>query len=88
MAHTLERLDPHDRQTPLERFDELRNLAVACLALPDWQTLRQWEGFPQGSFDWSWDEPSGRFARYDLKGTISVRHLENDVEIAPLTFAP
>ena len=32
-----------ERNMPAERIDELRNLAIACLALPDWRTLREWE---------------------------------------------
>jgi eukaryotic-like serine/threonine-protein kinase len=77
-----------DRTMPPARFDELRNLAIACLALPDWRVLREWEAFPEGTFEWAWDEEHGQYARGNVQGRISLRNLQDDAEIARLTFFP
>ncbi|HTU21669.1 MAG TPA: protein kinase [Gemmataceae bacterium] len=73
-----------ERCMPAERLDELRNLAIAALVLPDLQTLRTWEGFPGGSFQWDTDEQLRRYARTDLEGNISLRWTDSDEEIAHL----
>jgi serine/threonine protein kinase/WD40 repeat protein/Flp pilus assembly protein TadD len=77
-----------ERNMPPDRFDELRNLAIACLALPDWRTLREWEALPTGTFHWDSDSQHRLYARTDRQGRISVRRIEDDVEIVPLTFVP
>jgi hypothetical protein len=38
-----------ERHMPPERFLELRNEAIACLALPDLRLAKQWDGWPAGS---------------------------------------
>jgi WD40 repeat protein/Tfp pilus assembly protein PilF len=73
-----------ERHMPAERLDELRNLAIAALALPDFRTLRTWEGFPGGTHAWNADDQMRRYARGDVDGNISLRWIDTDEEIARL----
>ena len=73
---------------PAERFLELRNEAIACMALTDVRPLRRLEdlsqgdvttGFkPQVAFDSRWEI----YARSDAEGGVSVRRLADDREVA------
>jgi serine/threonine protein kinase/WD40 repeat protein/tetratricopeptide (TPR) repeat protein len=71
---------------PREVFDELRSLAVAALALPDFRVAaKTWDGWPEGSFGLDFDPVALRqYARGDRHGNISVRRLEDDREVARL----
>jgi serine/threonine protein kinase/WD40 repeat protein/tetratricopeptide (TPR) repeat protein len=71
---------------PAAAFDELRNLAVAALALPDFrENAKTWEGWPEGSSGLDFDPVALRmYARGDLEGNVSVRRLEDDTEVARL----
>ncbi len=73
-----------ERKMPAERLDELRNLAIAALALTDFRTLRTWEGYPSGSNGWGADDRLRRYARGDVEGNISLRWIDTDEEIARL----
>jgi serine/threonine protein kinase/WD40 repeat protein/Tfp pilus assembly protein PilF len=73
---------------PATDFDELRTLAVSALALPDVRPLREWEGFPPGTRDAACDAKLDRYARGDGAGTVSVRRLADDAEIARTTAFP
>ncbi len=73
-----------DRQMPPERLDKLRTLAIAALTLPDFRTLRIWEGSPIDSLHWDSDDQVRIYARQDLKGAISIRQIDSDQEIASL----
>ncbi len=73
---------------PAERFLELRNEAIACMALTDVRPVRRLEaithggvtnGFePQVAFDSRWE----MYARGDVEGGVSVRRLADDQEVA------
>jgi serine/threonine protein kinase/WD40 repeat protein/tetratricopeptide (TPR) repeat protein len=76
------------RNMSAKRFGELRNLAIASLILPDLRVLREWEGCPQGTFQWDCDDQHRLYARNDLHGHVSVRRLSDDQEIAKLTTLP
>jgi WD40 repeat protein/tRNA A-37 threonylcarbamoyl transferase component Bud32 len=67
-------------------FDELRNLAVAALALPDFQpAVKTWDGWPKGSSGLAFDPVALRqYARGDQQGNVSVRQLHDDVEVSRL----
>jgi WD40 repeat protein len=67
-------------------FDELRNLAVAALALPDFRAAaKTWDGWPEGSSGLDFDPVALRlYARGDRQGNVSVRRLEDDKEVARL----
>jgi serine/threonine protein kinase/WD40 repeat protein/Tfp pilus assembly protein PilF len=73
-----------ERHMPAERLDELRTLAIAALALPDFRNLRTWEGYPGGSKAWDADDRLRRYARADRDGNISLRWIDTDEEIARL----
>ena len=54
------------------------------LVLPDFRTLRTWDGFPVESHKWDADDQLRRYARADLNGNISLRWIDSDEEIAHL----
>jgi serine/threonine protein kinase/WD40 repeat protein len=62
--------------------DELRTEAIAALALPDVELLREWEGCPPGTVGLDFDGNLERYARLAKDGTISVRRVRDDAEIA------
>ncbi len=63
---------------------ELRNEAIACLALTDLRLAKSWDGFPTGTQCLAFDSEVKRYARSDIHGNISVRTVENDREIVRL----
>jgi hypothetical protein len=69
---------------PEERFRELRNEAIACLALADLRMGKAWDGYPPGSNGFALDAKLERYARGDEKGNISVRRVADDQEIVRL----
>ncbi len=56
---------------PEERFLELRNEAIAALALPDLRVAKEWET-PDGSWVF-FDAKLERYARSNRQGTVQVR---------------
>jgi serine/threonine protein kinase/WD40 repeat protein len=70
---------------PPKVFDELRNLAIAALALPDLHLLKEWEGYPEGSRSIVFDDTLERYVRIDNQGKITVRRVADDTEIARRT---
>ncbi len=73
-----------ERHMPEERLNELRNLAIGALMLPDFRTLRTLEAFPGGTSCWGSDDQLRRYARGDLEGNISLRWIDTGEEIARL----
>ncbi len=73
-----------ERHMPPERFDNLRTLAIAALALPDFRTLRTWEGHPHGSGHWTADDQLRSYARVEQNGVISIRRIDTDEVTARL----
>jgi serine/threonine protein kinase/WD40 repeat protein len=63
-------------------IDELRTEAIAALALPDVELLREWEGWPAGTVGLDFDGNLERYARLTKAGTVSVRRVRDDAEIA------
>jgi serine/threonine protein kinase/WD40 repeat protein len=70
---------------PAATFDELRNLAISALALPDLHLIKEWDGWPVGSRGIVFDDTLKRYARLDGEGNITVRRVADDVEIARRT---
>jgi serine/threonine protein kinase/WD40 repeat protein/tetratricopeptide (TPR) repeat protein len=66
---------------PMERFDELRNEAIACLALPDLRVAKEWDGWPTGTWSVDFAGTLERYARVDRQGAVSVRRVADDIEI-------
>lgn len=66
-----------EQRMPVERLDELRNLAIAALTLPDVRTVRSWK--KKADFDW-WDTDrdvqilAGRTA----EGQVWVNRIDTD----------
>ncbi len=76
-------------EMPAATFDELRNLAIAALALPDLHKLKEWEdGWPEGSRGLFFDEALEHYARGDREGNFTVRRVADDAEVARRKEAP
>jgi len=66
---------------------DLRNEAIACLALADVRLIKEWEGFPDGSSGQPrFDANLTVYARADVNGNISVRRVDDDRELARLPY--
>jgi WD40 repeat protein len=72
---------------PGHSLTELRNEAIACLALPDWRPKREW-GYPADIFQWDSDEQHRVYARNSLHSPISVRRVDTDEVVATLDGFP
>src|SRR5262249_3545146 len=64
---------------------QLRNAAIAALALPDLEVVKEWYGFPPESNHVAFDARFERYARADRKGNVSVRQVADDREIVRLS---
>jgi serine/threonine protein kinase/WD40 repeat protein len=69
---------------PESDFLELRNEVIACLALPDMQVAKEWDGWPAGSRILDFDAALERYIRGNRRGTISVRRVADDAEVCSL----
>ena len=67
-----------------ERLLELRNAAIACLALPDLRIAKEWNGWPTGSFSVDFDSTLERYARVDRQGVVHIHRVADDAEICRL----
>jgi serine/threonine protein kinase/WD40 repeat protein len=74
----------HKLNLPPESFRELRNIAIASLALPDLRLGNQWAGSPTGTDHIDFDGNLERYARTDKLGAVSIRRVAGDVEIGRL----
>jgi WD40 repeat protein len=72
------------RNMPDDRFLEMRNEAIACLALPDLRLVRDLESFAVPDVHVSFDASLERYARSDREGTIRVRRVSDGTEICRL----
>jgi len=61
---------------------EVRNEAIAALALPDLATRRRWPGFPDGSTALALEPQQRHYARANNLGKITVCEVESDRELA------
>jgi serine/threonine protein kinase/WD40 repeat protein/tetratricopeptide (TPR) repeat protein len=60
---------------------ELRDEAIAALALLDCRPIKEWQGLPPGSGQVEFDGEHRRYARAEQSGDVSVRLVEDDTEI-------
>jgi serine/threonine protein kinase/WD40 repeat protein len=60
---------------------DLRNEAIACLALPDLRGAKEWSGWPVGTTHVDFDGALERYLRTDRQGNISVRRVADDAEL-------
>jgi serine/threonine protein kinase/WD40 repeat protein len=65
---------------PESDFLELRNEVIACLALPDLRVAREWDGWPEGTAHFDFDDKLERYARVDPQGNITVCRVADDTE--------
>ncbi|HVK07874.1 MAG TPA: protein kinase [Gemmataceae bacterium] len=65
---------------PAEKFGELRDAAVAALALPDLHLSGPWSDWPADSLLVDFDEAHATFARTDRDGACSVRRVADGTE--------
>jgi eukaryotic-like serine/threonine-protein kinase len=70
---------------PAERFDRLRDEAIACMALPDMKPAGPPIRTPEGMIKFAFDTGMTRYAVRLLDGTILVRRMGDDQEIARFT---
>jgi serine/threonine protein kinase/WD40 repeat protein len=73
-----------DLNLPEQRLLELRNAAIACLALPDLRIAKEWNGFPTGSLSVGFDGTLKRYARVDRQGVVHIHQVGGDTEICRL----
>jgi hypothetical protein len=67
-----------------DRLRELRNEAIACLALPDIRLAHEWAGYPPGSRSGVAFDREGRHYARSTEQAISVRRVSDDAEVASL----
>jgi WD40 repeat protein len=85
--HTLETLQKAAElaralNLPEERLRELRNEAIASLALPDLRVAREWDGFPGTDCHVDFDGSLERYAALNWRnGVVSVRRAVDGTEI-------
>jgi WD40 repeat protein len=72
------------RAAALRMSLDLRNEAIACMALPDLRPARQWDyGIPR-CYGLAFDAELERYAFSDEKGTISIRRFADNRELVRL----
>jgi WD40 repeat protein/serine/threonine protein kinase len=67
---------------PTERFLEMRNEALAAMALTDLRVAKEWPDTPGAEV--CFDPQLNRYARADLNGTVYVRRVGDGAEICRL----
>jgi WD40 repeat protein/tRNA A-37 threonylcarbamoyl transferase component Bud32 len=68
-----------------DRFMELRNEAIACLALVDVRVLRRWSAASPFPHDWTaFDAALERYASADAQGVVRIRRVDTGAEITRL----
>ena len=66
-----------------ERLLELRNAAIACLALPDLRIAKEWNGWPTGTWSVDFDSTLERYARVDRQGDVHIHRVADDSRNLP-----
>ena len=66
-----------------ERLLELRNAAIACLALPDLRIAKKWKSWPN-TWNVDFDSTLERYARVDRQGVVHIHRAADDAEICRL----
>jgi serine/threonine protein kinase/WD40 repeat protein len=67
---------------PGHSAEELRTEAIAALAVADLEPIQEWQAFPAGVLSGGFDDPLFCGARLSADGTLSLRRLSDDVELA------
>jgi eukaryotic-like serine/threonine-protein kinase len=69
---------------PDQKFDELRDAAVAALALPDLNPVGPWHPWSADGYSIDFDEALPLYVRTDRRGNCSVRRVADDTEVQRL----
>jgi WD40 repeat protein len=69
---------------PRSRLEPLRDLAIACMALPDLKRIKQWDGWTKGTVKIACDVDLKRYARVRRDGVVSIRNVADDRELFQL----
>jgi len=69
---------------PAAKIHELRNAAIASLALPDLRLTGPWNPWPADAYVVDFDEGHALYARTDRQGNCSVRRVADDTELYAL----
>jgi eukaryotic-like serine/threonine-protein kinase len=77
-----------DRGFPSDQRLQLRNQAVACLALPDLSLEQEWEGNPPGTYGLDFDARFERYAWCYKDEGIRVRRLNDHRELFRIPTLP
>jgi eukaryotic-like serine/threonine-protein kinase len=64
-----------------DRLLDLRNAAIACLALPDMRNVKKWNSWPN-TWSVSFDNTLERYARVDRQGVVHIQRGADDAEIS------
>jgi serine/threonine protein kinase/WD40 repeat protein len=87
VGRNFDSLDVLTRAAALHPSLDLRNEAIACMALPDLRLVREWDcGLPCG-FGVTFDAELKRYAVSDERGAISIRSLADNRELLRLPGA-
>jgi serine/threonine protein kinase/WD40 repeat protein len=68
-------------ELPEQKFGELRDAAVAALALPDLSPAGPWHSWPTDAYTADFDDAHAVYARTDRRGNCSVRRVADDTEL-------
>jgi len=66
---------------PVDKRDELRNVAISALALPDLYLAGPWNPWPAGSYGFDFDQAHTIYARTDSEGNCSIRRVADNREL-------
>ena len=66
-----------------DRLLDLRNAAIACLALADLRLARKWNSWPN-TWSVNFDSTLERYVRVDRQGVVHIQRAANDAEIRTL----
>jgi serine/threonine protein kinase/WD40 repeat protein/tetratricopeptide (TPR) repeat protein len=71
------------QETGLSDLDrkKFQEVAVAAIAQPDLEVVKEWEGYPVGSEHLAIDARFERYARTHIDGSVSVRRVSDDEEL-------
>jgi serine/threonine protein kinase/WD40 repeat protein len=61
---------------------ELRNEAIGCIALADLRVIKEWDAYPTNGTFGSFDANYERYVFADAQGTVHVRRLQDEAELA------
>jgi serine/threonine protein kinase/WD40 repeat protein len=70
----------------VQQIRDLRNEAIACLALPDLRPGKKWDAWTPGTTALAFDGSYRLYARGNGRGNVSVRNVEDDKETNIISF--